>query len=94
MQLTLWLIKKNFVFLNATDKNFKFFKKINECINDSDMILLMTPWPKFKEIDFSKFKKNVKKRFIFDTANMLDGETIKKSGFHYINIGGGNLHGK
>jgi len=87
--------EKEFCFFKClSNKNFKFSRNMEECVNDSDMILLMTPWPEFKEINFSNFKKNVRKHFVFDTANILDAEMIKKSGFHYINIGGGNLYGK
>ena len=43
----------------------------------------MTPWDEFKDIDFSKIKKQV----IFDTPSMFDQAHFKETQLDYFTIG-------
>jgi UDPglucose 6-dehydrogenase len=58
-------------------------------INDSDVLVLITPWPEFKDLDYQKVYSIMKKPVIFDTQNMLDSKALSVLGFSYFGIGRG-----
>src|SRR3989338_5254970 len=77
------------------DKNeFRSYSKIikkvanvYELAKKSDILLLVTEWPEFKNLNYNSLAKNMKKPIIIDTKNFLDSEIIKKSGFIYEGYG-------
>jgi UDPglucose 6-dehydrogenase len=71
----------NYDDIKVIDNSFYHYKKYN-------VIAIMTEWDEFKNYDWSKIYKNIKKpAYIFDGRNILDKERIKKIGFNYIGIG-------
>ena len=55
---------------------------------DSHAIAVLTEWDEFKNIDWDKIFKSMKKpAFIFDGRNILDKNKIEKIGFVYNGIG-------
>jgi UDPglucose 6-dehydrogenase len=52
-----------------------------------DMIILMTDWKEFKDINPSKLAESMNHCVIIDTKNFLDQHAYKNSGFTYIGIG-------
>jgi UDPglucose 6-dehydrogenase len=75
-------------------KSLKILKNPYEVANGADVLILMTDWPEFKNIDFVKIKKIMKKAIIIDTRNFLDIETLKKLSFDYYGIGIKNISKK
>ncbi len=67
----------------------KFCKDAYEACKGSDCLLVVTEWDEFKELDFSKVKKMLKRPFIIDGRNIYEPERMKKIGFTYIGIGRG-----
>lgn len=68
----------------------KFFRDPYEAARDCEAIILCTPWPEFKKLDFAKLGKVAGRQPVFlDTANFLweMEEEIKKAGFAYLGIG-------
>ena len=53
----------------------------------SDALVLVTEWPEFRDLDYNKLAKNMKKPTIIDSKNFLDSELVKKSGFDYQGYG-------
>jgi UDPglucose 6-dehydrogenase len=53
-------------------------------------IVLVTPWPEFKELDFARLRKPMHSFVFLDTANMLDPTQVAQSGFLYQGIGRGS----
>jgi UDPglucose 6-dehydrogenase len=53
------------------------------------VIVIATPWPQFKELDFAKLGKLAPGAILFDTANLLydKEEAIKASGLKYFGVG-------
>ncbi|MCD4838314.1 nucleotide sugar dehydrogenase [Neobacillus sedimentimangrovi] len=56
---------------------------IEEAVNNSDLIVILTDHNEFKELDFAKFEKMSNKR-IFDTRNVVKNSPAD---FEYINFG-------
>lgn len=64
-----------------------FCKDSYDVCKESDCLLILTEWDEFKELDFSKIKKLLKRPLIIDGRNIYEPEQMKKLGFNYISIG-------
>ena len=53
----------------------------------ADCLLIATEWDEFKELDFSRIKKLLKRPLIIDGRNLYEPERMGKLGFSYISIG-------
>jgi len=53
-------------------------------------IVLVTPWPEFKELDFSRLRTSMHSPVFLDTANILDPDQVTQAGFLYQGIGRGS----
>jgi UDPglucose 6-dehydrogenase len=53
----------------------------------ADAIVLITPWPEFKELDLPRLGAAMRDRSLLDTANMLDPTRVTLAGFAYQGIG-------
>jgi UDPglucose 6-dehydrogenase len=58
-----------------------------EASKNSDLVLLITEWPEFKDLNFPQIKKGMKKPVIVDCKNFLDPEAVKNAGFDYYGVG-------
>jgi UDPglucose 6-dehydrogenase len=56
----------------------------------SDVIALITEWNEFREMDFAKLKKLMKRPVIIDGRNILDHEVLKENKIKYLGIGVGS----
>ena len=56
---------------------------------DVDVLVLITPWSEFKDLDFQKVYQVMNKKIILDTQNMLNADTLSAQGFSMIGIGRG-----
>jgi len=65
----------------------RFCKDSYDVCSQSDCLLILTEWDEFKELDFSKIKKLLKRPFIIDGRNIYEPKVMKKLGFTYISIG-------
>jgi UDPglucose 6-dehydrogenase len=48
---------------------------------------VVTEWDEFKELDFSKIKRLLKRPLIIDGRNIYDPKRMEKLGFTYVGIG-------
>jgi len=55
---------------------------------DSDVLILMTPWDLYKELDFVEIRTRMRGNLVFDTASMWEAITLCELGFDYMTIGG------
>lgn len=74
--------KNNFKYLDITSSLEAFLK-------DLDLLVLMTPWPQFKQISPKLVSALMKKKVIIDTKNFLNKQEYKNLGFNYIGMGEG-----
>jgi len=72
----------------------KFCKDSYEACRTSDALLILTEWDEFKELDFIKIKKLLKRPLIIDGRNIYEPQRLKKMGFTYIGIGRRNSFNK
>lgn len=68
-------------------KSVNYTNSIYECSNKCDLLIVLTEWDEFKNIDFSKLKDCVKAKKLYDARNIIDLNEAKKYGFDVINIG-------
>lgn len=73
----------------AQHREFQFCPDPYQVAEDADALVLITDWPEFKELDFERVKSLMRKPFILDARNMLDGEKLAQQGFIYSGIGRG-----
>jgi UDPglucose 6-dehydrogenase len=62
-------------------------ENLEEVVKDANIIVVLTEWASFKEIDFSKLSSLVAHKNIFDVRNILDKSKVINAGFNYSCIG-------
>jgi UDPglucose 6-dehydrogenase len=60
-----------------------------QALSASDLMLVLTEWPQFRELDLEKAKLTMRGSTILDTRNILNADQAMKAGFTYIDIGDG-----
>jgi len=68
-------------------KNVNYVKTPLQAIKDADLLIIMTEWNEFKEIDLEKVQKEMKEKRIVDARNIYSPNEMKKLGFQYDSIG-------
>lgn len=66
-----------------------FFADPCAASSGAKVIVIVTPWPQFKELDFGKIGKVAPGAIIFDTANLLyeKADAIRSAGMKYVGVG-------
>ena len=54
---------------------------------DSDVVVLLTEWPEFKELDLDKLATVMAGKAIVDTRNLLDPDAVRTAGLVYDGVG-------
>ena len=67
-------------------KSIKFCENENEVIKNSSLLVILTEWNQFKNLDLLNVKKLMKKPILLDLRNIYSKE-ITKLGFKYYSIG-------
>lgn len=71
-------------------KDVVFCKDPYQASRDADCVIIATEWNEFKELDFLKLKKTLKRQLIVDGRNIYEPGPLKELGFTYIGVGRGN----
>lgn len=77
----------------AMDKAKAIFKEVKFCndaydtAKDCDVLLILTEWNEFKDIDLKKIKKLLNSPLVIDGRNVYAPEYMQNEGFTYISIG-------
>lgn len=58
-----------------------------EAAVDCDVLVVMTEWNEFRDLDFEDIKQRVRHPVLIDTKNMYDPASIKRMGFTYEGVG-------
>ncbi len=67
--------------------NISYVNNVEEAVKDADLLLILTEWNEFKELDFEKLKTEMKELNIIDARNLYNPEDIKALGFNYVGVG-------
>ena len=62
-------------------------ERIEDLVKGADALVLVTEWPEFKELPFSRLAKLMKRPVVIDSKNYLDPETLARAGFDYQGFG-------
>lgn len=68
-------------------KDVDFSKDAYEAAEGADLIILLTEWNEFKEMNLKKLKEGLKEARIIDARNVFEPEKLKRLGFSYIGVG-------
>jgi len=72
-------------------KDFNFYENPADAISGADVLVLVTPWEEYKNLNFFEVRKLLSGGLVFDTANLWKDVDVKLAGLRYVNIGGGKL---
>lgn len=65
----------------------KYAKNPYQGAKNVDVVVLMTDWEEYKNLDLEKLKQAMKKPVFVDLRNVFQPEEMKKLGFEYISVG-------
>lgn len=63
------------------------FKDPYEAVYQADVLMILTEWAQFRELDYSYIKQQMSSYNIVDGRNLLEPEVLKKLGFSYVGVG-------
>ncbi len=65
----------------------EFVNSAYDALNEADILILVTEWSEFAEMDFDKVSELMRGKFIVDGRNLWDGSKMKAMGFEYVGVG-------
>ena len=68
-------------------KNIEFSNNVEECLQDSDGLVILTEWNEFRGLSATRLKKVMKGNILIDLRNSLNPDSFQKSGFNLIQLG-------
>jgi UDPglucose 6-dehydrogenase len=71
----------------ATEKNINYSKELYATVKGVDLLIVITEWNEFYELDLEKVKNLMKKPNIIDARNIYNPQKTKELGFNYIGVG-------
>lgn len=69
-----------------------FSESLKDVFRDADLILAITPWEDFLNLDFSVIRKSVKQNLFFDISGQFQKKFIEKHKFKFLSIGDGSIY--
>ncbi|EDO9522812.1 UDP-glucose/GDP-mannose dehydrogenase family protein [Campylobacter coli] len=64
-----------------------FCSDVYEACKDADLLVILTEWSEFKDIDLERLASIMKEKKIFDCRNLLDKQKVLSFGYRYEGIG-------
>ena len=68
-------------------KNIEFSSNTEDCLQDSDALVILTEWNEFRSLSAEKLKKYMKGNILIDLRNALNPDSFRNSGFNLIQLG-------
>jgi UDPglucose 6-dehydrogenase len=68
-------------------KGVRFCPDAYDVCKGAECVLIITEWDEFKDLDFKRVKKLLKRPLIIDGRNMYDPKVLKRLGFTYLTLG-------
>ncbi|WP_026425876.1 UDP-glucose dehydrogenase family protein [Actinokineospora inagensis] len=58
-----------------------------EAAKDAEAVVVLTEWPEFRSLDWSRLADSVRNPIVVDTRNLLDPAVARRAGFQWIGLG-------
>ncbi len=71
----------------AVSKELKEAGSAMEAVEGADALIIITPWPEFKEISSADIAKAMKGKMVFDPFRVLKADEAKAAGLTYVTLG-------
>ncbi|HXS15375.1 MAG TPA: UDP-glucose/GDP-mannose dehydrogenase family protein, partial [Candidatus Saccharimonadales bacterium] len=68
-------------------KGLEFMSSWEETAKDADLLILMTEWNEFKQLNVKKLKELMKTPIMVDGRNVYDPDVMQDLGFTYVGVG-------
>ena len=68
-------------------KNIQFADSIEDCLNNSDALVILTEWNEFRSLSPQRLKQYMKGNILIDLRNALNPDSFSGSGFNLIQVG-------
>ena len=68
-----------------------FFKKPYDACENADMVVIMTEWNEFRDLNLKTLKEKIRTPNLFDTRNIYDPVQVREAGFRYLATGRGKF---
>ena len=68
-------------------KNVEFCESAYSVAKGSDILIVMTEWNEFRQLDLQKIKSLMRKPIILDGRNIYDPKKVREIGFMYAGVG-------
>ena len=72
--------------LTATP-DFDICRSVDDALQDSDLTLLLTEWPEFRQYDWDRGATLMRHKCVFDAKNFLADTGLPEKGFRYAGVG-------
>lgn len=66
-----------------------YCKNAYDTAEGCDALMLLTEWNEFREMDFERLKKLMRRPVLIDCRNVYKGKNVREKGFHYESFGRG-----
>ena len=63
------------------------FEDPYDCVKGADAVVLLTEWPQFLDLDFSRVASLMRGNIVIDGRNALDHDTVEDAGLEYEGVG-------
>jgi UDPglucose 6-dehydrogenase len=73
----------------AAHDSFCFFDDVYAAVKGAEALIVLTPWPEYKSLDFFRILQLMSGPLLIDTAGLLDAQQLQELGFKYLDIGRG-----
>lgn len=67
--------------------DIEYCNSYGEACEGSDLVIIVTEWHEFRDLDFALIKEKVRTPNIYDTRNIYKAQDIRKKGFEYLCTG-------
>ncbi|GAA4421711.1 UDP-glucose/GDP-mannose dehydrogenase family protein [Actinokineospora soli] len=54
---------------------------------DAEAVVVLTEWPEFRSLDWTRLADTIRKPIVVDTRNLLDPAVARRAGFEWIGLG-------
>ena len=83
------LTKEAKALLADVDGHVTYCRKSYEACEGADALVLVTEWNEFREPDFDRIKKLLRRPVVFDGRNIYNPQMLRELGFAYFGVGRG-----